>query len=138
MSKQRSRVIFFYVTILSLLATLMYKESDDDNDDHDDDDKLRFKWNNFIFIIITMFTSSVIIIWGSFKFFIQCKTEKEVESLVCKESNLSTFLLVITGIIFILEFMIFTGSVMDEKDEHDDGKVLNCFLFGLGSIQWVV
>ena len=113
-TKRSSRLIFFYVTLLSLLAILLYKDD--------------YKYINFVFIVFMVATSTVIIIWGSFQFFRQCATEVERLSIVREQSNLSTFIVVITVILTVLEILIIIGSALD-------GDVWNCLLFGSGTIQ---
>lgn len=113
-TKRSSRVIFFYAALLSLLTTLLYRDE--------------FKYINFAFIIFMLATSSVIIIWGSVRFFRQCTTEAERDSIVREESNLSTFIVVITVILTLLEVLIIIGSALDQN-------VWNCLLFGGGTVQ---
>ena len=115
-TKLSSRVIFFYVTLLSLLATLLYKDD--------------FKYINFAFIVFILATSTLVIAWGSKsnRFFKQCTTEAERESIVREESNLSTFIVVITVVLTLLEVLIILGSALD-------GNIWNCLLFGSGTIQ---
>ena len=113
-TKLSSRVIFFYVALLSLLATLLYKDD--------------FKYINFAFIVFISVTSTLVIVWGSIRFFKQCTTETERESIVREESNLSTFIVVITVILTLLEVLIILGSALE-------GNIWNCLLFGSGTIQ---
>ena len=111
-TKRSSQMIFFYVALLSLLATLLYK-----ND---------FKKINFAFIIFMLACRIHFC-----QLFRQCTTVAKRDSIVREESNLSTFIVVITVIITLLEVLIILGSVLDHN-------VWNCLLFGAGTIQKTV
>ena len=114
LNRKSSRLIFVFVALLSLLASLLYSENS--------------KYLNFAWTISLLVLTTFTIIWGASQFFVPLTIQEMKSSNNQSNSSLSTFVNAITIIIIGLELLIVFGSAFD-------GSYLNCMLFASGSIQ---